>query len=183
MQNFSMLRRFENSSWRIAVGYLPEVDDALSAENLTTLKRNFGLAPRIYRAQMIRPDLVDAQIRLLDQLLFSKGALSRIQKEFILLAVSAENDNSYFPALHCQTLQFLGVKAEQSQQVAIDHRLANLAEPDVALVDFARKLAAKGELFTEADVEQLRASNFTDEQILEAVLMVGLTQLLNAMQM
>jgi hypothetical protein len=26
------------------VGYLPEVDDALSAESLTTLKRNFGLS-------------------------------------------------------------------------------------------------------------------------------------------
>jgi hypothetical protein len=39
-----MLRWFENAARRIAVGYLPEVDDALSAESLTTLKRNFGLA-------------------------------------------------------------------------------------------------------------------------------------------
>src|SRR5262247_4819203 len=183
MQNFSMLRRFENSSWRIAVGYLPEVDDALSAENLTTLKRNFGLAPRIYRAQMIRPDLVDAQIRLMDQLLFSKGALSRIQKEFILLAVSAENANSYFPALHCKTSQFLGVKPEQSQQVAIDHREANLSESDVALLDFARELASNPNSFTDHDVESLRKSDFNDEQILEAVLIVGLTQLLNCIQM
>lgn len=165
------------------MGYLPEVDDALSAESLTTLKRNFGLAPRIYRAQMIRPDLVDAQIRLLDQLLFNKGALNRLQKEFILLAVSAENNNSYFPALHCQTLQFLGVKPEQSQQVAIDHREANLSEPDVVLLDFARKLASSPHSFTESDVESLRKSNFNDEQILEAVLMVGLTQFLNSIQM
>lgn len=165
------------------MGYLPEVDDALSAESLTTLKRNFGLAPRIYRAQMMRPDLVDAQIRLLDQLLFNKGALNRLQKEFILLAVSAENNNSYFPALHCQTLQFLGVKPEQSQQVAIDHREANLSEPDVVLLDFARKLASSPHSFTESDVESLRKSNFNDEQILEAVLMVGLTQFLNSIQM
>lgn len=164
------------------MGYLPEVDDALSAENLTTLKRNFGLAPRIYRAQMIRPDLVDAQIRLLDQLLFNKGALSRVQKEFILLAVSAENNNSYFPALHCQTLQFLGVKPEQSQQVAIDHREANLSESDIVLLDFARKLASTPHSFTDLDVESLRKSDFNDEQILEAVLMVGLTQLLNCIQ-
>jgi hypothetical protein len=39
-----MLRWFENAARRIAVGYLPEVDDTLSAESLTTLKRNFGLA-------------------------------------------------------------------------------------------------------------------------------------------
>jgi uncharacterized peroxidase-related enzyme len=131
---------------------------------------------------MMRPDLVDAQIRLLDQLLFSKGALNRLQKEFILLAVSAENNNSYFPALHCQTLQFLGVKPEQSQQVAIDHREANLSESDVVLLDFARKLASSPHSFTASDVESLRKSNFNDEQILEAVLMVGLTQLLNSIQ-
>ena len=165
------------------MGFLPEVDDALTADSLTTLKRNFGLAPRIYRAQMIRPDLVDAQVRLLDQLLFSKGALSRVQKEFILLAVSAENNNTYFPALHCQTLQFLGVKPEQSQQVTIDHRGASLPESDVVLLDFARKLASSPHSFTELDVESLRKSDFNDEQILEAVLMVGLTQLFNCIQM
>src|ERR1043165_8227712 len=167
----------------LAVGFLSEVDDALTADSLATLKRNFGLAPRVYRAQLLRPDLVDAQVRLLDRLLFSKGALSRLQKEFILLAVSAENKNSYFPALHCQTLQFLGVKPEQSEQISIDHRNANLSDADIVLLDFARKLAANPHSFTELDVESLRSSNFNDEQILEAVLMVGLTQLLNYIQM
>ena len=165
------------------MGYLPELANALSAESLTTLKRNFGLAPKVYRAQMLRPDLVDAQVQMMDRLLFSKGALSRVQKEFILLVVSAENNNSYFPALHCQTLQFLGVKPEHSQQVVIDHREANLSDSDVALLDFSRKLASMPHSFTDSDVESLRKSNFNDEQILEAVLMVGLTQLFNCIQM
>lgn len=166
-----------------AMGFLPEIDDALSTESLSALKRNFGLAPKVYRAQLLRPDLVDAQVHLLDRLLFAKGALSRLQKEFILLVVSAENNNSYFPALHCQTLQFLGVKPEQSQQVALDHRAANLPASDAALLNFARKLASVPHSFTDLDVESLRKSSFTDEQILEAVLMVGLTQLLNCIQM
>lgn len=165
------------------MGFLPEMDDAFSTESLSALKRNFGLAPKVYRAQLLRPDLIDAQVNLLDRLLFTKGALSRLQKEFILLAVSAVNNNSYFPALHCQTLQFLGVKPEQSQQIAIDHREVNLPASDVALLDFARKLASEPRSFTDLDVEALRKSSFTDEQILEAVLMVGLTQLLNYIQM
>jgi len=164
------------------VGFLAEVDDALTAESLATLKRHFGLAPQVYRAQALRPDLVQAEIRLLDRLLFRKGALSRVQKEFILLAVSAENNNSYFPALHSQTLQFLGVKPDQSQQVAIDHRAAKLSDSDVVLLDFARKLVSHSRSFSDLDVESLRRSEFTDEQILEAVLMVGLTQLLNCIQ-
>src|SRR5689334_23174262 len=177
-----MLRWFENPSWRIAVGFLPEPDGLLSAESLTTLKRNFGLAPRIYRALMIRPDLLDAKVRFLDQLLFTKGALSRVQKEFILLAVSAENNNSYFPALQCQTLQFLGVKTEKSEQVLVDHHTANLSDADVALLDFARRLVSQGTSFSGLDVDSLRAASFSDEQILEAVLMVGLSQFLNCIQ-
>jgi len=165
------------------VGFLAEGDEALTAEGLATLKRNLGLAPRVYRAQLLRPDLVNAQVHLLDLLLFNKGALSRVQKEFILLAVSAENNNSYFAALHSQTLQFLGVKPEQSERVAVDHRDASLSPPDVALLDFARKLAASPHSFTELDVESLRKSDFNDGQILEAVLMVGLTQFLNCVQM
>lgn len=164
------------------MGYLPEVDEAPPAESLSVLKRNFGLVPKIYRAQLLRPDLVEAQIKLLDRLLFTKAGLTRVQKEFILLAVSAANQNSYFPALHCQTLQFLGIKPEQSQQVTIDHHDAKLSEADVALLDFARKLTADPQSFTADDVDSLRKSHFNDEQILEAVLMVGLTQFLNVLQ-
>ena len=164
------------------MGFLPE-NEAAGTESVSTLKRNFGLVPKIYRAQLLRPDLVDAEVKLLDRLLFSKGALTRLQKEFILLAVSAQNNNSYFPALHCQTLQFLGVKAEQSQQVLLDHHAANLSDADIALLDFARRLASQGQSFAGVDVESLRKSNFNDEQILEAVLMVGLAQLLNCIQM
>ncbi|HEX3251518.1 MAG TPA: peroxidase-related enzyme [Pyrinomonadaceae bacterium] len=164
------------------MGFLADIDIGPGAESLATLKRNFGVVPKIYRAQMLRPDLVEAQVLLMDRLLFSKGALSRLQKEFILLVVSAENNNSYFPALHCQTLQFLGVRPEQSQQVTIDHRGANLPASEVVLLDFARKLAANPHSFSALDVQSLRDVNFNDEQVLEAVLMVGLTQLLNAVQ-
>ena len=165
------------------MGYLPEIDEAQGAEGLATLKRNFGLAPKIYRAQLLRPDVLNAEVQMLDQLLFGKGALTRVQKEFILLSVSAENNNSYFPALHCQTLQFLGVKPELSQQVITEHREASLSQPDIMLLDFARKLVSQPHSFSDNDVELLRKHDFSDEQILEAVLMIGLTQFLNCVQM
>ena len=163
------------------MAFLSEIDSP-GTESLSVLKRNFGLIPKIFRAQLLRPDLVEAQVQLLERLLVKKGALSRVQKEFILLTVSAENNNSYFPALHCQTLQFLGVKVEQSHQVLVDHHAADISDADIALLDFARRLASKGQSFTDVDVESLRKSDFNDEQILEAVLMVGLTQLLNCIQ-
>ena len=165
------------------MGFLPEHDDQETLAALSILKKHFGFVPRIFREQLARPDLAASEANLLETLLLKKGALTRIQKEFILLAVSGANSNSYFPAIHAKTLQFLGIKPEQSAAITQDPCQANLSESDLLLVDFARNLTQRGNAFSSNDVEQLRSHGFSDEQILEAVLMVGLTNLLNTVQM
>ena len=164
------------------MSFLPEEDEPAKIAALAIFKQNLGLVPRVFRAQMSRPDLVDSQAKLIETLLFAKGSLTRIQKEFILLAVSGANQNIYFPAVHSKTLQFLGVKPELSHQITVDHHQANLSNQDIALLDFARQLARQAHSFSANDVERLRAHGFSDEQMLEAVLMVGLTNLLNVVQ-
>jgi len=101
------------------VSFLPEDDEPANIAALAIFKQHLGLLPRVFRAQMSRPDLVDSQAKFIETLLFEKGSLTRIQKEFILLAVSGANQNIYFPALFSQTLQFLGVKPEVSRQVTV----------------------------------------------------------------
>jgi RNA polymerase sigma-70 factor, ECF subfamily len=164
------------------LGFLPEDDEPANLASLAIFKQHLGLLPRVFRAQMSRPDLVDSQAKLIETLLFEKGSLTRIQKEFILLAVSGTNQNIYFPTVHSQTLQFLGIKPEVAHQVTVDHHQANLSDQDVALLDFARQLAQQPLKFTADDVGRLGAQGFSEEQILEAVLMVGLTNLLNVVQ-
>jgi len=164
------------------VSFLPEDDEPANIAAPAVFKQHLGLLPRVFRAQMSRPDLVDSQAKLIETLLFEKGSLTRIQKEFILLAVSGANQNIYFPAVHSQTLQFLGIKPEVCHQVTLDHHQANLSDQDVALLDFARRLAEQSHRFAPDDVDRLRAQGFSEEQILEAVLMVGLTNLLNVVQ-
>ncbi len=164
------------------MSFLPEDDEAANIAALAIFKQHLGLVPRVFRAQMSRPDLVDSQAKLIETLLFAKGSLTRIQKEFILLAVSGANQNIYFPSVHSQTLQFLGVKPEVSNQVTVDYHQSNLSDRDVALLDFARQLVQCPQTFGADDVERLRAQGFSEEQILEAVLMVGLTNLLNTVQ-
>src|SRR5262249_33532225 len=167
---------------RRRVGFLTGngVEEALAS--LAAFKKHYGFIPRIFREQLARPDLVASEMSLIEVLLFQKGALTRLQKELILLIVSATNSNVYFPAVHAQTLQFLGVKLDQSAAVAENYRQAGLAEKDVALLDFAQKLTLLGNKFAAEDVEHLRVKGFSDQQILEAVLMVGLTCLLNTIQ-
>lgn len=165
------------------MSFLPETDNPETVASLSVFKQHFGFLPRVFRAQITRPDLIESQGKLIEALLFRKGSLTRIQKEFILLVVSGANQNTYFPAVHSRTLQFLGVNPEKSQQIVVDHHQAKLSEADVAMLEFAQKLVLEPQAFAAADVEQLRDCGFTEKQILEAVLMVGLTNLLNVVQM
>ncbi len=146
-------------------------------------KDRFGFVPNIFRAQTLRPDVLEAEARVVGTVLLSDDVLSRARKEYILLAVSAANLNTYCVAVHCEMLRALGIPEEVSDRVAVDHRSAGLPPADAALLDFALKLTRQPRSFWRGDVEALRAHGFSDTQILEAVVMTALTQFLNTLQM
>jgi RNA polymerase sigma-70 factor (ECF subfamily) len=106
-----------------------------------------------------------------------------VQKESILLAVSAANLNSYCVAVHCDMLRGLGIPSEESEQIAVDHNYSSLSQADKTLLDFALKLAVRAAEFSRHDIDRLRVHGFTEEQILESVVMTALTNFLNTLQM
>jgi RNA polymerase sigma-70 factor (ECF subfamily) len=146
-------------------------------------REKFGFIPNIFRAQTLRPDFVEAEARMVDSVLLTEDVLSRARKEFILLVVSAANLNTYCVAVHSEMLQALGVPAERSDRIAVDHHRAGLSEADTALLDFALKLARRPVDYSPADVDALRRYGFADVQILEAIVMTALTAFLNTLQM
>jgi RNA polymerase sigma-70 factor (ECF subfamily) len=80
-------------------------------------------------------------------------------------------------------LRGLGIPEDQSDHIAIDHSQAVLPAADKALLDFALKLATRPAQFGLPDIAGLRNRGFSDEQILEAVVMSALTNFLNTLQM
>ncbi len=146
-------------------------------------REKFGFVPNIFRAQTLRPDFVEAEARTVEAVLLTEDVLSRVRKEFILLAVSAANLNTYCVAVHCEMLRALGVPAEDSDRIVVDHHRAGLSEADIALLDFALKLARRPADYGRPDIDALGRRGFTDVQILEAIVMTGLTAFLNTLQM
>lgn len=145
-------------------------------------QEKFGFIPNIFRAQTLRPDVVEAEAFTVGTVLLTDDVLSRVRKEFILLVISAANLNTYCVAVHCEMLRGLGLPADVSDQIAVDHHLADLSQADKALLDAALKVARRSPAFGLADVEGLRSHGFTDHQILEAVVMSSLTNFLNTLQ-
>ncbi len=147
------------------------------------LREQYGFLPKLFRLQSSVRELLDAEVGLLDGILFPEDGLSRVQKEYILLANSAANLNTYGATLHSQVLNILGIPLEEGERIVEDNRQSNLSEKDQALLDECRKLASQsagpGPGF---DAERLRTNGFSEEDIVEAVVVAGLGNFLNTLQ-
>lgn len=163
--------------------YLRAIDlNPLDFAPFAFFQEQFGFIPNIFRAQTLRPDVVEAEAKAVGTILLKQDVLSRFQKECILLVVSALNLNTYCVAVHCEMLRNLGVSPDKSDQIALDHHLTDLSAADKILLDCALKLAQTPDEFSAGDIELLRNSGLTDEQILEAIVMTALTSFLNRLQ-
>jgi RNA polymerase sigma-70 factor, ECF subfamily len=147
------------------------------------LHRTHGFIPNFFRTQTLRPDLLAAETEAVAAILLPQDVLTRLQKECILLAVSAANLNSYCVAMHCNLLRGLGMSPEEGDQIAVDHHQSRLRESDRALLDFAVKLGARFSEFSQDDVGKLRTLGFTEEQILECEAVTALNNFANILQM
>ncbi len=143
----------------------------------------FGFVPTIFQAQTLLPDVIDAEADAVRKILEPEDALSHRQKECIFLVGSAANLNTYCVAAHCEMLRRMGVSAEESDQIAIDHHQAELSDADKGLLDFALKLTSRPSEFHSEDIELLRQQGFSEERIMEAAAATALNNFFNTLQM
>lgn len=144
-----------------------------------SIKQAFGFIPNFFRAQTDRCDLIDAEAGLLGTALIQEGALSRRQKEYIFIAVSARNLSTYCVTAHCEIVRMLKIEGPEPEQVAIDHSVTRLSIADKALLNFAVKLNQQANQVSQPDIDALRTFGFTDGHILEAIVVTGLAQFAN----
>jgi uncharacterized peroxidase-related enzyme len=146
---------------------------------LSAIREKFGFLPNFFAAQTERPDLINAQLVMSDDLQLHDGALSRKQKEYIFLVCSAANLSTYCVTAHCEMLRMMHVEGPEPEQIAVDHLHAKISVSDKALLNFCAKLNNQGSKIASSDVEALRTYGFNEQQILEAVLMVGWAKFAN----
>ena len=159
------------------------LDATVDSPAYAVLREQFGYVPNLYRLQSAVPELLDVEVGLLESVLFPEDGLNRVQKERVLLAISATNLNTYCATLHSQVLNILGVPLEESDRIVEDHRHSGLSGTDRALLDETRKLASLPSRSSQRfDTERLSAQGLTERQIVEAVVVSGLGNFLNTLQ-
>src|SRR5258708_39888953 len=71
-------------------------------------QETFGFVPNLLRAQTLLPRVIEAQTKLGSAVLLQEGAISRIQKEQIILIVAAARRDIYCVNAYCKILSSLG---------------------------------------------------------------------------
>jgi uncharacterized peroxidase-related enzyme len=143
------------------------------------MREQIGFLPNFYVAQITRPDLIETEVALMGAILLKDGALSRKQKEYIFLVTSAANLSTYCVTAHCEMVRMMKLEGPEPEQIAIDHVHARISMADKALLNFCAKFNRQPSKISANDVESLRPYGFTEQQILEAVVIVGFAQFAN----
>ena len=162
------------------MSYLREVSlDEKDFPPLALINKDYGFIPNFFRAQAMRPDLLEAEVELINAILIKEGALTRTEKEYIFLVCSAANLSTYCVTAHCEIVRMLGIKGPEPELIALDHTATDLPVVVKALLNFAVKLNSQPTKVSRRDIDALHTYGFSDEQILETVVMVGLAKFAN----
>jgi len=147
--------------------------------SFAAMREQIGFLPNFYAAQVRRPDLIECEVNLMGAILLKDGALSRKQKEYIFLVCSAANLSTYCVTAHCEMVRMLKLDGPEPEQIAIDHAHAKISMADKALLNYCSKLNSSPPKMRAADVDALRTYGFSEQQIMEAIVIVGFAQFAN----
>ena len=100
-----------------------------------------------------------------DALMEKDGGLSKAEREMIVVATSAANQCEYCVIAHGAILRIRAKDPLVADQVAINHRHADVTPRQQAMLDYALKVSRRAHAVDEADHRKLREHGFGDEDI------------------
>jgi uncharacterized peroxidase-related enzyme len=146
---------------------VPELKDlpADLRERIQQVQEKAGFVPNVFLALAHRPAELRAFLAYHDALLLKEGGLSKGEREMIIVATSGANNCLYCVVAHGAILRVHEKKPLIADQIAVNHRKADITPRQKAMLDFALKVTRASHEIGEADFEALRAHGFHDEDI------------------
>jgi uncharacterized peroxidase-related enzyme len=168
----------ERISW-LHVPPPEEVPAAIQALYARSLEKR-GVIHNFYQALALRPAHLEALVGYVNALFDpAQPTLSRREREFIAVVVSAENRCEFCIASHGALLRKITGDPDWVDTVSINYRRATLTVRERALADLAIRITRDAYALEEADLAPLRAAGLEDEAILDAVEIAALFNLTN----
>ena len=147
---------------------VPELKDlpADLRERIQQVQDKAGFVPNVFLALAHRPAELRAFMAYHDALLLREdSALTKGEREMIIVATSGANNCLYCVVAHGAILRVYEKKPLIADQVAVNHRKADITPRQKAMLDFALKVTRASHEIADADYDALRAHGFDDEDI------------------
>ena len=146
----------------------PELADLPEDMRLRILEvqQKSGFVPNVFLALAHRPAEWRAFMAYHDALLVKDtGSLSKGDREMIIVTTSAANHCLYCVVAHGAILRIHEKNPLVADQVAINHRKANITPRQRTMLDFAMKVCTASHEVNDADFAALHAHGFSDDDI------------------
>ncbi|MDN3516854.1 peroxidase-related enzyme [Aquisalimonas lutea] len=134
-------------------------------ERILAVQEKSGFVPNVFLALAHRPDEFRAFFAYHDALMESDSGLTKAEREMIVVATSGANHCHYCVIAHGAILRIRAKDPQVADQVAINHRKANITERQRAMLDYALKVSLRSSEIDESDRETLKAHGFTEADI------------------
>lgn len=166
---------------RYPVPELNDLPDDIRARILE-VQDKAGFVPNVFLAFAHRPAEWRAFFAYHDALMLKdSGSLTKGDREMIVTATSAANHCLYCVVAHGAILRIYEKKPLVADQVAVNHRKADITPRQRAMLDFAMKVCLRSHEVDDADFAALRAHGFDDEDIWDIAAITAFFGLSNRM--
>ena len=145
---------------RYPVPALDSMPEDIRARILKVQEKS-GFVPNVFLALARRPDEFRAFFAYHDALMEKPGGLSKAEREMIVVATSGLNQCHYCVVAHGAILRIRAKNPLIADQIAINHRRADIAPRQMAMLDFAVKVAIRSHEIEDADYEELKSHGFS----------------------
>jgi uncharacterized peroxidase-related enzyme len=159
----------------------------LPAAELTPAMRGYfdkcveklGFVPNVLAAYAFDMAKLEAFVAMYNDLMLAPSGLSKLEREMIAVAVSAENRCYYCLTAHGAAVRALSGDPVLGELMVMNYRAARLDRRQRAMLDFAVKLTVEPHAIEEADREALRKSGFSDRDIWDIAAVAGFFNMSN----
>ncbi len=149
---------------RFPVPRIEDLPEDVRARILAVQEKS-GFVPNVFLTLAHRPDEFRAFFAYHDALMDKPGALTKAEREMIVVATSSANQCQYCVVAHGAILRIRAKDPLIADQVAINYRKADITPRQTAMLDFAMKVSARAHEVGEGDIDALKAHGFEAEDV------------------
>jgi 4-carboxymuconolactone decarboxylase len=147
---------------RFPVPTLEETPDDIR-ERLLAVQERAGFIPNVFLVLAHRPEEFRAFMTYHDALMEKPGALTKAEREMIVVATSNANQCQYCVVAHGAILRIRAKNPLIADQVAINYRKANITPRQKAMLNFAMKVSFEAYAVGDDDIATLAQHGFDQE--------------------